>query len=179
VVRAPSDVLEVLDRVLDRGIVIDAWLRVSVVGLTLVDIDARVVVASFRTYVLEGDTIAGQGTGTAGRAAGRKGEGSGASCDRAPGQAGLRTGDGGPAGGRRCGVVGQGARGTAPGRGAGAEYEPDAAALSRCGHGLVFRALHSSMPHREPGVRLPRFARGLRIPVRILAAVACLDYALL
>ena len=62
VVRAPSDVLEVLDRVLDRGIVIDAWLRVSVVGLTLVDIDARVVVASFRTYVLEGDNIAGQGT---------------------------------------------------------------------------------------------------------------------
>ena len=61
VVRAPSDVLEVLDRVLDRGIVIDAWLRVSVAGLTLVDIDARVVVASFRTYVLEGDTIAGQG----------------------------------------------------------------------------------------------------------------------
>ena len=62
VVRAPSDVLEVLDRVLDRGIVIDAWLRVSVAGLALVDIDARVVVASFRTYVLEGDTIAGQGT---------------------------------------------------------------------------------------------------------------------
>ena len=62
VIRAPSDVLEVLDRVLDRGIVIDAWLRVSVVGLTLVDIDARVVVASFRTYVLEGDSIAGQDT---------------------------------------------------------------------------------------------------------------------
>ena len=61
VVRAPSDVLEVLDRVLDRGIVIDAWLRVSVVGLTLVDIDARVVVASFRTYVLEGDAVAGTG----------------------------------------------------------------------------------------------------------------------
>ena len=61
VVRAPSDVLEVLDRVLDRGIVIDAWLRVSVVGLTLVDIDARVVVASFKTYVLEGDAVAGTG----------------------------------------------------------------------------------------------------------------------
>lgn len=58
VVRAPADVLEVLDRVLDRGIVVDAWLRVSVIGLRLVDIDARVVVASFRTYVLEGDRIA-------------------------------------------------------------------------------------------------------------------------
>ena len=61
VIRAPSDVLEVLDRVLDRGIVIDAWLRVSVVGLELVDIDARVVVASIRTYVLDSDAIAGQG----------------------------------------------------------------------------------------------------------------------
>jgi hypothetical protein len=62
VVRAPADVIEVLDRVLDRGIVIDAWLRVSVVGLELVDIDARVVVASIRTYVLDSDAVAGQGT---------------------------------------------------------------------------------------------------------------------
>jgi len=62
VVRAPADVIEVLDRVLDRGIVIDAWLRVSLVGLTLVDVDARVVVASIRTYVRDGEAIAGQGT---------------------------------------------------------------------------------------------------------------------
>ena len=61
VIRAPADVLEVLDRVLDRGIVIDAWLRVSVVGLTLVDIDARIVVASIETYVRDGDAVAGQG----------------------------------------------------------------------------------------------------------------------
>jgi len=60
-VHAPADVMEVLDRVLDRGIVIDAWLRVSVVGLALVDVDARVVVASIRTYVRDGDAIAGQG----------------------------------------------------------------------------------------------------------------------
>ncbi|HET7343947.1 MAG TPA: gas vesicle protein GvpJ, partial [Methylomirabilota bacterium] len=51
VVRAPGDVMEVLDRVLDRGIVIDVWLRVSVAGLQLVDVDARVVVASIKTYV--------------------------------------------------------------------------------------------------------------------------------
>jgi hypothetical protein len=61
VVRAPADVIDVLDRVLDRGIVIDAWLRVSVIGLTLVDVDARVVVASIRTYVREGDAIAASG----------------------------------------------------------------------------------------------------------------------
>ncbi len=60
--RAPADVLEVLDRVLDRGIVIDAWLRVSVVGLRLVDIDARVVVASFHTYVTDGEAVAGTGS---------------------------------------------------------------------------------------------------------------------
>jgi gas vesicle structural protein len=62
VIRAPADVIEVLDRVLDRGIVIDAWLRVSVVGLELVDIDVRVVVASFQTYVNEADALAGQGS---------------------------------------------------------------------------------------------------------------------
>jgi hypothetical protein len=60
VVRAPANVFEVLDRVLDRGIVIDAWLRVSLVGLTLVDVDARVVVASIRTYVRDGEAVAGQ-----------------------------------------------------------------------------------------------------------------------
>ena len=59
-VHAPADVMEVLDRVLDRGIVIDAWLRVSVVGLALVDVNARVVVASIRTYVRDGDAIAGR-----------------------------------------------------------------------------------------------------------------------
>jgi len=62
VVRAPADVIDVLDRVLDRGIVIDAWLRVSVMGLTLVDVDARVVVASIRTYVRDGDAVAGRGS---------------------------------------------------------------------------------------------------------------------
>jgi len=62
VVKAPTDVVDVLDRVLDRGIVIDAWLRVSVMGLTLVDVDARVVVASIRTYVRDGDAVAGRGS---------------------------------------------------------------------------------------------------------------------
>ena len=53
-----ASVAEVLDRVLDRGIVIDAWLRVSLVGITLIDVDARVVVASISTYVRESDAIA-------------------------------------------------------------------------------------------------------------------------
>ena len=54
-----ASVTEVLDRVLDRGIVIDAWLRVSVAGIALIDVDARVVVASIDTYVHQSDALAG------------------------------------------------------------------------------------------------------------------------
>ena len=43
--------VEVLDRVLDKGIVIEAWVRVSLVGIDLVQLEARVVVASIGTYV--------------------------------------------------------------------------------------------------------------------------------
>ncbi len=46
-----SSVIEVLDRVLDKGIVIDAWVRVSLVGIDLVTVEARVVVASIATYL--------------------------------------------------------------------------------------------------------------------------------
>ena len=53
-----ASVAEVLDRVLDRGIVIDAWLRVSVAGIALIDVDARVVVASISTYVRHSEAIA-------------------------------------------------------------------------------------------------------------------------
>lgn len=49
--RTGASVAEVLDRVLDKGIVIDAWLRVSLVGIELVTIEARVVVASLETYL--------------------------------------------------------------------------------------------------------------------------------
>jgi hypothetical protein len=40
-----------LDRVLDKGIVIDAWVRVSLVGIDLITVEARVVVASIDTYI--------------------------------------------------------------------------------------------------------------------------------
>jgi gas vesicle structural protein len=46
-----TNVTEVLDRVLDKGIVIDAWVRVSLVGIELVTVEARVVVASIATYL--------------------------------------------------------------------------------------------------------------------------------
>ena len=46
-----ATLLEVLDRVLDKGIVIDSWLRVSVGGIELVTVEARVVVASIEMYL--------------------------------------------------------------------------------------------------------------------------------
>src|SRR2546425_7676512 len=50
-VRAGPSLVDVLDRVLDKGIVIDAWVRVSLVGIELVTVEARVVVASISTYL--------------------------------------------------------------------------------------------------------------------------------
>lgn len=46
-----ASLMDVLDRVLDKGVVIDAWIRVSVVGIDLVTVEARVVVASIVTYL--------------------------------------------------------------------------------------------------------------------------------
>jgi len=50
--------LEVLDRVLDKGIVIDAWVRVSLVGIDLLTVEAHVVVASVATYLQYGEVVA-------------------------------------------------------------------------------------------------------------------------
>jgi hypothetical protein len=46
-----TNLVEVLDRVLDKGIVIDAVVRVSIVGFEIISIEARVVVASVETYL--------------------------------------------------------------------------------------------------------------------------------
>jgi gas vesicle structural protein len=43
--------IDVLDRVLDKGIVIDAYARVSLVGIDMITIESRVMVASFDTYL--------------------------------------------------------------------------------------------------------------------------------
>jgi hypothetical protein len=47
----PGTFIDVLDRVLDRGIIIDAWVRISLSGIDLVTIEARLVVASIETYL--------------------------------------------------------------------------------------------------------------------------------
>jgi hypothetical protein len=53
-----TTMIDVLDRVLDKGIVIDAWLRVSLVGIDLITIEARVTVASIETYLKYSETLA-------------------------------------------------------------------------------------------------------------------------
>ena len=46
-----SSIIDVVDRILDKGLVIDAWIRISVVGIELLAIETRVVVASVETYL--------------------------------------------------------------------------------------------------------------------------------
>jgi gas vesicle structural protein len=48
---SPSGLADVLDVILDKGLVIDAYVRVSVVGIELLTIDARIVIASVDTYL--------------------------------------------------------------------------------------------------------------------------------
>ena len=47
----PSGLVDVIDTILDKGLVIDAYVRVSLVGIELLTIDARVVIASVDTYL--------------------------------------------------------------------------------------------------------------------------------
>ena len=48
---SPSGLAEVLDLILDKGLVIDAYVRVSVIGIEVLTIDARIVIASVDTYL--------------------------------------------------------------------------------------------------------------------------------
>jgi hypothetical protein len=48
---APSGLADVVETILDKGIVIDAYVRVSLVGIELLTIDARIVIASVDTYL--------------------------------------------------------------------------------------------------------------------------------
>ncbi|WP_016881700.1 MULTISPECIES: gas vesicle protein GvpJ [unclassified Rhodococcus (in: high G+C Gram-positive bacteria)] len=46
-----SSLADVIDTILDKGLVIDAYVRISLVGIELLTIDARIVVASVDTYL--------------------------------------------------------------------------------------------------------------------------------
>jgi hypothetical protein len=52
-----SSLAEVVDRILDKGIVIDAFVKVSLVGIELLSIEARVVIASVETYLKYAEAI--------------------------------------------------------------------------------------------------------------------------
>ncbi|ARI76453.1 gas vesicle structural protein GvpA [Halobacillus mangrovi] len=52
-----SSLAEVVDRILDKGIVIDAFARVSVVGIELITIEARVVIASVETWMRYAEAV--------------------------------------------------------------------------------------------------------------------------
>jgi len=60
-----SSLAEVVDRILDKGIVIDAWARVSLVGIEILAIEARVVVASVDTYLKYAEAVGLTATATA------------------------------------------------------------------------------------------------------------------
>ena len=48
---SPSGLADVVDLILDKGLVIDAYVRIAVIGIELVTIDARIVIASVDTYL--------------------------------------------------------------------------------------------------------------------------------
>jgi gas vesicle structural protein len=48
---APSSLADVIDTILDKGLVIDIYVRVSLVGIEILTIDARIVIASVDTYL--------------------------------------------------------------------------------------------------------------------------------
>lgn len=54
---AGASLIDVLDRVLDKGIVIDAWVRLSLIGIDLITVEARVVVASIETYLHHSEAL--------------------------------------------------------------------------------------------------------------------------
>lgn len=52
-----SSLAEVIDRILDKGIVIDAFVRVSLVGIEILTVEARVVIASVDTWLRYAEAV--------------------------------------------------------------------------------------------------------------------------
>ena len=52
-----SSLAEVIDRILDKGLVVDAWVRISLVGIELLAIEARVVVAGVDTWLKYAEAV--------------------------------------------------------------------------------------------------------------------------
>jgi hypothetical protein len=56
--------IDVLDRVLDKGIIIDGWARMSLVGIDLMTFNGHIVVASIETYLRYSDMLGMNGRST-------------------------------------------------------------------------------------------------------------------
>src|SRR4051812_43027962 len=54
---SPSGLADVIDLILDKGLLIDAYIRVSVIGIELITIDARIVIASVDTSLRFGEAV--------------------------------------------------------------------------------------------------------------------------
>lgn len=54
---ASSSLVEVVDRILDKGIVVDAWIRVSLVGIELLALEARATIASVETFLKYAEAV--------------------------------------------------------------------------------------------------------------------------
>lgn len=52
-----SSLAEVVDRILEKGVVVDVWAKVSLVGIELLSVEARVVIASVETYLKYAEAI--------------------------------------------------------------------------------------------------------------------------
>ena len=52
-----ASLVEVIDRILDKGIVVDLWARVNLVGIELLSIEARIVIASVRTWLCYANAV--------------------------------------------------------------------------------------------------------------------------
>ena len=52
-----SSLAEVVDRILDKGVVIDAWIRMSLVGIEILAIEARVVCAGVETFLKYAEAV--------------------------------------------------------------------------------------------------------------------------
>ncbi|MEW5867375.1 MAG: gas vesicle structural protein GvpA [Bacillota bacterium] len=52
-----SSLAEVLDRILDKGVVIDLWVRVTLVGIELLAVEARIVIASVDTWLKYAEAV--------------------------------------------------------------------------------------------------------------------------
>lgn len=54
---ASSSLSEVVDRILDKGVVVDAWVRVSLVGIEILALEARVLVAGVDTFLKYAEAV--------------------------------------------------------------------------------------------------------------------------